>query len=319
MRFTPKNIFELCHSIATSLFFSLVLYSFLWRTTEGKLTQLPADCSDHFNLTYGDLQTATKFLIPEQHDMKQISWSCIVALANTFFNHMQAIAYLESTPERSPDHYEKYVNLGFVCKSWDDATALVKTDLDFEEYYKNTFSLRTQQYFLKYPTSDYNNYLLLKQTLQTHTNLRDTFSLSGYTPFGPNTSKALQDYVLKKMILYYEQNHQKNFMVVDAEGNQRARSIFSNLFSLLFQMIRNETPYSECAKHNDAEILIQCIHYFNMIMDEKYRDKSLWRSIRNNPHGIFIAGYNHFDRIRKLMIEKQHDDPHLAILKLKRT
>lgn len=97
MRFTPKNIFELCRSIATSLFFSLVLYSFLWRTTEGKLIQLPADCSDHFNLTYGDLQIATKFLIPEQHDMQQLSWSCIAALANTFFNHMQARLFRKHT------------------------------------------------------------------------------------------------------------------------------------------------------------------------------------------------------------------------------
>lgn len=50
MRLISKNIFELCQSIVTSLFFSLVLNSFLWRTTEGKLTQLPTDCSDISNV-----------------------------------------------------------------------------------------------------------------------------------------------------------------------------------------------------------------------------------------------------------------------------
>ncbi|HLB56300.1 MAG TPA: hypothetical protein VJK30_03090 [Coxiellaceae bacterium] len=249
--------------------------------------------------------------------MPEITLACVIGLAQIFFKQFEPVTYLESTYERTPEYFRKYEDRGFISKSWDNATELARSDVVFEKYYQDTYLFRIHRYFQKHPATDQDKYLLLNTTLHNQTELRDYFFMPGYQVFGPNTLRGLQDFVLKGMMKYYDQNQQNNFVTVDAEGNQRRLPTFRNLLFQLFNNLRNQTRYKECATHNSPEKLIDCERFFGAAESNKFRDAALLSKIQSVRYGIFVAGFEHFARIRQAVIDTDYKNE-IAILELKK-
>ena len=310
MRIIPENVAWFFRRVAAPIFLAYLVLSFIVSLRE-KLKKPPEECSNYFDVVYGDLRTASAIVIGEEHTRYFLSISCMQALAQFLFNSDRMHVYHERT---EPCNKAIVCANALSCQTWENKTAEdAYQELLTRQYYTAYQSL-VYQFIQNFFGSDRDVYHLLNNTLTKNTSLRQYFFVDRYHPFHPTVLHKLQDTVLKVLMTHYEQNYEASAV---SKKLTSSHSFFMQALLMSFENIRQNTPYDACKKISNHELMIGCHHAFEQDAKKKPRDEALLRAVRfGKPSPRFlIAGSAHTDAAIPAL--KKSKAANVAVLKMK--